>query len=164
MWILVCGIYIYGMMYGGPPHIVNLPRGCMAGRACRPPRALTLSLRIPAISWSRATHRDSYPLSQSLCMCALCVPLSITTAKGQATAVDTSTLLPSAHRLSLSALDLLQSLRLFFQTRLLRIGGERERGQAPERRGMEGWRKNENREGGSEGSFVTSKSCILVLL
>lgn len=39
-----------------------------------------------------------------------------------------------------------------------------DRGQAPERRGMGGWRKKENREGGSEGSFVTSSSCILVLL
>lgn len=98
MWMLVCGIYIYGTMYGGPPYIVRPPHGCMTGQACRPPRAATLSLHIPTISWVRDTHSDSCPLSVEeriyMCVCVRCILLSIISAKGQATAVDTLTLLP----------------------------------------------------------------------
>lgn len=80
-------------------------------------------------------------------MCVyVCSVLSITNANGQATAVDTSTLLPSAP-------DLFQLLGLFFHTRLPRTRGKRKRGQAQERTGMEGWRSKGNKEGGSEDCF-----------
>lgn len=108
---------------------------------------------ILAISWVRATHRDSYPLSAS--------PLSITAATR---AVHTSTLLPLAHRLSFLLLTFSKLLRLFFQTRLRRI--QRREGAWPgSREERRGWRRRkEKREGGNEGSFVRSNSCILVLL
>ena len=137
MWI-VCGICPCGMMYGGPPHIVQLPRGCVSERAGRPPRAVSLSVHISAISWVGATHRDPFPL------CALCLSMSITTVKGRATAEDTLTLLPSAHRLSFLLLTF--CIRLFFQTQLPKTGGEQERGRAPERRGRGRMEKERERE------------------
>lgn len=141
---------------------MKLPRGRMYGWTCM--QTSQSSDTVPPHSChflgQSHTQRNSYPLFQwrkecVMCVFVLCIPLSITTAKGQATAVDTS---PFS-----SPPDLLQSLPLFFQTRLPWAGGERERGYAPERGGMEGWKK-EKKGGGSEGSFVRSSSCILVLL
>lgn len=53
--------------------------------ACRPPRAPTLSLHIPVVSWVRATHRDSYPpltqlRTECVHVCVLCIPPSTTSA------------------------------------------------------------------------------------
>lgn len=94
-----------------------------------------------------------------MCVCVLCIFLSRTSVKGQATAVDTSY---SSSPLVISAPELLQSLCLFFQTQLPRTRGEQERGQAPGRRGVEG-KKGGNRVGGSEDFFVRSSSCMLEL-
>lgn len=113
MWMLVCGIYIYGTMYGGPPYIVKPPCDCMSGWACRPPRALTLSLHIPTISWVRDTHSDSCPVSQwrkeCVCVCAL-HPSVHNQCKGSGNSsrhIDTSSI--QLHYLSLCAPDFLLS-------------------------------------------------------
>lgn len=78
-------------------------------------------------------------------VCALC-PSVHSQCKGSGNGgrhVDTSPL--ERRCLSLSAPDLVQSLRLFFQTRLPRTEAEGERGQAPERTGMKGWRTKGSR-------------------
>lgn len=76
----------------------------------------------------------------------VCSVLSRPNVNDQATAVDTSTLLPPA-------LDLFRLLNLFFHTRLWRTRVERKCDWAQERTGMEGWRSEGQRDGGNRNCF-----------
>lgn len=147
---------------------VKLPCVCMAGRACRPPRALTLSLHIPVISWVKATHRDSYPLYQwrkeCVHVCAL-HPSVHNQCKGSGNSsrhIDTSPFSSTACRLLLRAF----SSRSVYFSEHGRRGPEESGGVARLKRGQ-GWK-----DGGRKGTervgvrifYLTSSSRILILL
>lgn len=70
VWDLhINGIYKY-------PSSVKLP--CMDGWASWTLSAVTLSVHIPTVSWARATHRESCPLSQWRKICVyVCVHHSV---------------------------------------------------------------------------------------